>query len=203
MLLAAAKKLGNPKLATLATRVRLDAFKKVEELNQNERAQELKARDIEEHGAKIADLSANIDQLAKDIANLQAEIAEMQRQLKRAGEDRELENPDFQKTIADQRATKKLLTSALNVLKADAIKAETDSQKAYESFVKDTNKSIEEKSRELTNKTAEKADAEADKVATEEDKAAALNEQQQNENEKADLHKSCDFTLDNFDARQT
>merc|ERR1719359_2397582 len=143
MLLAAAKKLGNPKLATLATRVRLDAFKKVteqidgmvaalkqekaddikmkdfcvEELNQNERAQELKARDIEEHGAKIADLAANIDQLAKDIANLQAEIAEMQRQLKRAGEDRELENSDFQKTIADQ-ATNKLLTSALNVLKA-------------------------------------------------------------------------------------
>ena len=39
-------------------------------------------------------------------------------QLKRAGEDRELENSDFQKTIADQRATKKLLTSALNVLKA-------------------------------------------------------------------------------------
>ena len=31
---------------------------------------------------------------------------------------------------------------------------------------------------------------------------SALNEQQQNENEKADLHKSCDFTLDNFDARQ-
>jgi len=281
MLLTAAKKLGKPQLATLATRVRLDAFKKVteqidgmvaalkqekaddikmkdfcvEELNQNERAQELKARDIEEHGAKIADLSANIDQLAKDIANLQAEIAEMQRQLKRAGEDRELENSDFQKTIADQRATKKLLTSALGVLKAvyakksfvqksasqqpagpppppgfkkyeqssgaggvlgmleqiiadtetleaDAIKAETDSQKAYESFVKDTNKSIEEKSRELTNKTEEKATAEADKVATEEDKLSAENEQQQNQNENADLHKSCDFTMNNFEVKQ-
>ena len=43
---------------------------------------------------------------------------------------------------------------------------------------------------------------EVDKTAAEEDKVAALNEQQQNENEKADLHKSCDFTLDNFDARQ-
>merc|ERR1719182_941226 len=281
MLLTAAKQLGKPQLATLATRVRLDAFKKVteqidgmvkalkkekaddikmkdfcvEELNKNERAQELKARDIDEHGAKIADLTANIDQLTKDIAQLKAEIADMQVQLKRAGEDRELENSDFQKTIADQRATKKLLTSALNVLKAvyakksfvqksakqepagpppppgfkkyeqssgaggvlgmleqiiadaktleaDAIKAETDSQKAYESFVKDTNKSIEEKSRELTNKTEEKATAEADKVAAEEDKLSAENEQQQNQNENADLHKSCDFTMNNFEVKQ-
>merc|ERR1719399_1565013 len=106
------------------------------------------------------------------------------------------ENADFQSTIADQRATQKLLTNALNVLKAvyakksfvqksvrqepagpppppgfkkyeqssgaggvmgmieqiiaDAIKAETDSQKAYEAFVKDTNKSIEEASRAIT-----------------------------------------------------
>merc|ERR1719301_418525 len=144
VLFTAAKKLGNPRLAALASRVRLDAFSKVteqidgmvkdlkkekaddikqkdfctEELNKNERAQELKARDIDEHGAKIADLTANIDQLTKDIAQLKAEIADMQVQLKRAGEDRELENSDFQKTIADQRATKKLLTSALNVLKA-------------------------------------------------------------------------------------
>ena len=42
----------------------------------------------------------------------------MQTQLKRAGEDREKENADFQATIADQRETQKLLTQALNVLKA-------------------------------------------------------------------------------------
>ena len=42
----------------------------------------------------------------------------MQTQLKRAGEDREKENADFQLTIADQRETQKLLTNALNVLKA-------------------------------------------------------------------------------------
>ena len=41
----------------------------------------------------------------------------MQTQLKRAGEDREKENADFQLTIADQRETQKLLTNALNVLK--------------------------------------------------------------------------------------
>merc|ERR1712151_830244 len=46
-----------------------------------------------------------------------AEIAEMQVQLKRAGEDREKENKEFQMTVADQRATQKLLTAALNILK--------------------------------------------------------------------------------------
>merc|ERR1719331_524283 len=281
ILFAAAKKFGNPKLATLATRVRLDAFTKVteqidgmvkdlkkekaddikmkdfcvEEINNNERAQELKQRDIEGLDAKIADLTALIDQLTKDIAALQASIADMQTQLKRAGEDREAENADFQTTVADQRATQKLLTNALNVLKAvydkkafvqtkgkqepagpppppgfkkyeqssgaggvmgmieqviadaktleaEAIQAETDAQKAYESFVKDTNKAIEEANRSMTNKTEEKATAEADKTAAEQDKNSAMNEQQQNENQNADLHKSCDFTLNNFEVKQ-
>merc|ERR1719161_1259369 len=87
-------------------------------------------------------------------------------------------------------------------LEAEAIKAETDAQKAYESYVKDTNKSIEEKTRDITNKTEEKATAEADKVAAEEAKETAMNEQQQLMNENADPHKSCDFTLKNFEIRQ-
>merc|ERR1719482_566684 len=37
--------------------------------------------------------------------------------MKRAGEDREKENKEFQTTVADQRATQKLLTAALNILK--------------------------------------------------------------------------------------
>merc|ERR1719388_623526 len=78
-------------------------------------------------------------------------------------------------------------------LEADAIKAETDAQKAYESFVKDTNASIEEKQRAITNKTGEKAEA----------KSTALNEQQELKNEEADLHKSCDFLMKNFEARQS
>merc|ERR1719183_1743557 len=144
MLYAAAAKFGNPKFSAIASRIKLAAFGKLiedidgmvkdlkqekaddikqkdyctEELNNNERAQELKARDIDGLDAKIADLASTIDQLAKEIAALQAEVAEMQKQLKRAGEDREAENADFQTTISDQRATQKLLTNALNVLKA-------------------------------------------------------------------------------------
>merc|ERR1719238_201505 len=93
------------------------------------------------------------------------------------------------------------IVAVTKTMEADAIKAETDAQKAYESFVKDTNASMEEKSREITNQSEEKAAKEVDKTNAEEDKVAALNEQ--HENEKADLHKSCDFTLENFDARQT
>jgi len=279
VLLKAAKKFGNPKLSALANRVRLDAFARIvedingmvtallkekaddikhrdyctAEINQNEHAQELKARDINALDASVADLTSTISQLQKSIADLESQIHEMQVQLKRAGEDREAENSDFQTTVSDQRATQKLLTSALNVLKgfyekksllqtkqepagppppagfktyekqggsggvlgmleqiiseakqleADAIKAEADSQKAYESFVKDTNKSVEEKNRDLVNKSSEKAQAEADKTAAVENKDVASSEQQQNMNENADLHKSCDFTLQNFEVRQ-
>merc|ERR1719183_3207616 len=254
ILYAVAKKTGHPRLATLATRVRLDNFKKVsEEIDGMIADLKMKKRDIEQMEAKIADLTASIEELTKAIAALQAEIAEMQVQLKRAGEDRELENKDFQNVVADQRETQRLLTNALNVLKgfyekaflqtsqkqpagpppppgfkkyekssgsggvmgmleqiisetktmeADAVKAETDAQKAYESFVKDTNAAMEEKTRDITNKSEEKATAEGDKVSEEEALATALNEQQELMNENADLHKSCDFTLDNFDARQ-
>merc|ERR1719379_3046342 len=111
-----AKKTGHPRLATLATRVRLDNFKKVTEEIDGMIA-DMKKRDIEQMEAKIADLTATIEALTKAIAQLQAEIAEMQVQLKRAGEDRELENKDFQQVVADQRETQRLLSSALNVLK--------------------------------------------------------------------------------------
>ena len=67
--------------------------------------------------AKIEDLESTIDQLTKAIDTLKSEIAEMQVQMKRAGEDREKQNKEFQMTVADQRATQKLLAAALNILK--------------------------------------------------------------------------------------
>jgi DNA repair exonuclease SbcCD ATPase subunit len=277
----AAKKFSNPRLNMLASRARLDAFTKVkaaidemiaallkekedeikhkdfctEGLNNNERETELKQRDIDKLDATLAELTSKLDTLTKELATLESEIKEMQTQLKRAGEDREMENSDFQKTVADQRATKELLTKALDVLKkvfdkkflqlsakkstqpagpppppgfkeykqssgsggvmgmieqiirdtetleAEAVKAETDAQKAYEEYVKDTNGSVE-KTRMITDKTSEKAEAEEDKTATSEGKETATSEMQQLMNENADLHKACDFTLKNFDVRQ-
>jgi septal ring factor EnvC (AmiA/AmiB activator) len=89
----------------------------VEEFNTNELQTEKKERAKQDLTAKIEDLEMTIKQLTEAIDQLKAEVAEMQVQLKRAGEDREKENKEFQMTVADQRATQKLLTAALNILK--------------------------------------------------------------------------------------
>jgi len=278
----AAKKFNDPALSTLAVSARLDAFTKVkksiqdmvdklikekedeikhkdfcvEELNNNERDTEMKERDKADLEAKIDDLGMQIDTLAKEIEALKAEVAELQVQMKRAGEDREKQNKEFQVTVADQRATQKLLAAALNILKgfyekaalvqksaskqavgqapppgfksyeknaasggvmgmmqgiiddakameAEAIRGEEDSQKAYEEFVKDTNTSIESKTKDIVSKSDMKAKAEGDKVEAETELEATMGEIEQLMNENADLHKSCDFTLKNFELRQT
>merc|ERR1719299_160325 len=77
----------------------------------------MKERDKADKKAKIEDLEVTIDQTSKAIEGLKLEIAEMQVRMKRAGEDREKENKNFQMEIADQRATQKLLAAALGVLK--------------------------------------------------------------------------------------
>jgi len=142
VLSTAAHKLSSPRLATLATQVRLDAFTRVkkaiddmiaqllvekadeikhkdfcvDEFNTNQLQTEKKEREKQDLIAKIEDLEMAIEQLTKAIETLKAEIAEMQVQLKRAGEDREKENKEFQTTVADQRETQKLLQTALGVL---------------------------------------------------------------------------------------
>jgi len=139
----AADKTHNQALSALAMTVRLDAFEKVkkaisdmvaaltqekadeikhkdfcvEEFNQNQLATEKKTRQKEELDASIDDLNMNIKQLTADLESLASQISEMKVQMKRAGEDREKENKEFQMTVADQRATQKLLQAALEILK--------------------------------------------------------------------------------------
>jgi hypothetical protein len=282
LLKSVAKKVGNPRLATLAEAVQLDAFTRVkkaiddmvtqllkekedeikhkdfctDEFNTNELQTEKKTRAKEDVTAKISDLEMTIKQLKEALEALNSEISELQVQLKRAGEDREKQNKEFQMTIADQRATQKLLAQALNVLKgfyakkakaaasllqqepagpppppgfeaykknaaaggvmgmiqqiindakameAEAIRAEEDSQKAYEDFVKDTNSSVEEKNRDIVHKSEVKAKAEADLVQANDDKEAVMLELEQLGNYKGELHESCDFIVKNFEIRQ-
>merc|ERR1719262_2055998 len=213
LLSAVANKLQNPRLATLAVRVRLDAFTRVKKA-----------------------------------------IDDMVAQLLKEKED-EIKHKEFQMTVADQRATQKLLTAALNILKgfyekkakallqtsepagpppppgfeaykknaaapgvmgmiqqiindakameAETVRSEEDAQKAYEDFVKETNASIEEKSEDIVNKSESKAKAETDLVEAKEDKEATMLELEQLANYKAELHSSCDFVMKNFEIRQT
>merc|ERR1719246_365142 len=133
LLSKAANKLQSPRLAALAVKVRLDAFVRVkkviddmvtallqekadeikhkdfcvDEFNKNQMETEKKERQKSDQIAKVEDLEMQIDALTKAIDTLKAEIAEMQVQMKRAGEDREKENRDFQTVISDQRATQK------------------------------------------------------------------------------------------------
>jgi len=139
----AARKLNRPELSTLAIKVRLDAFTKakamikemietltkeqadevqkkdmcIDEINKNEASAEAATRDKDEAIEKVEALTATMDTLTKEIEALKKEVADGQTAMKRAGEDRELENKDFQLTIADQRATQKVLTTALDILK--------------------------------------------------------------------------------------
>merc|ERR1719191_1682878 len=88
-------------------------------------------------------------------------------------------------------------------MEAEAIRGKKTSQKAYEDFVKDTNTSIEAKTKDIIAKGEMKAKAEGEKVEAETEHESVMGELEQLANENADLHKSCDFTLKNFELRQT
>merc|ERR1719310_2065299 len=95
------------------------------------------------------------------------------------------------------------LIDEAKALEADAIRSEEEAQKSYEDFVKETNASIDKKSKEITTKSEEKAKADSDKTKSEDKRDDILTELEMLTNEAADLHKACDFTLKNFDTRQT
>jgi len=142
LLRAVANKLNSPRLSAIATKVRLDAFTKVkkaiddmvgqllkekadeikhkdfcvEEFNSNQLQTEKKDREKEDLLALIEDLELTIKTLTNEIATLKSEVQELQVQMKRAGENREKENKEFQQTVADQRASQKLLGAALSIL---------------------------------------------------------------------------------------
>merc|ERR1719162_57030 len=142
LLSSVAQKLHNPRLSTLANQVKLDAFTRVkkaiddmisqllkekedeikhkdfcvEEFNTNQLQTETKEREKQDLLAMIEDLNLTIETLAAEIDTLKSEIAELNVEMKRAGEDRDKANKEFQQVVADQRASQKLLTAALKIL---------------------------------------------------------------------------------------
>merc|ERR1719265_1080626 len=133
----------SPQLVLIMTSVHLDAFTKViaeidkmtaelkkqqqdeveqrdwciAELNKNNLTMEAAYDKQAALMQKIEDLTSAIEQMKKDIEAKTNEIAEMQTQIKRASEDREGENADFQTTVNDQRITQMILTKALDRMK--------------------------------------------------------------------------------------
>jgi len=220
----------------------------IAELNSNERDTASKNRDRHDAEVKVEDLRVTIDTLTEEIEALKAAIAEAALELKHAGENREKANAEFQTAVADQRATQKLLTAALDILKGfyekaalaqvsseqpkfkkfeknkksggvmgmmqgiiddakaledEATHDEEKGQEAYEAFVVDTNDSLDAMRKAMTDKTAAKAKAEGEKVETETELEGILGTLKGLAAAASDLHKQCDYTLKNFDTRQS
>jgi len=128
---------------TLAMKIRLDAFTKVkqaiddmvaellkqqedekkkkdfcvESFNESEKQTNDNERQKTDLETLIEDQTMKINELHEQIETLKAEIGEMQVGMKRAGEDRDKENKEFQQTVAEQRGTQMLLEKCLGVLK--------------------------------------------------------------------------------------
>jgi peptidoglycan hydrolase CwlO-like protein len=142
LLQAAAARTGSKTLANMAEHAKLDAFTVVtgeidkmvgalkkemaaesehrdfcnDEISKNEASQKATEDTLADLEAELESLDADIDTLKKEIKTLTEQSTEMKVQIKKASEDRESENQVFQQTVADQRATKALLTRALHRL---------------------------------------------------------------------------------------
>lgn len=143
LLLEEALALGSPRLSQLAVSMRSDVFAKIKvaidqmvtqlkaekksdvehrdfcisELNQNEKQTDegydtKKALEI-----KTDDLNMMITNIGEEIAAAKAEVADNKLQIKKASQNREAENFDYQTTISDQSATQAILKKALQKLK--------------------------------------------------------------------------------------
>merc|ERR1719379_2999166 len=209
--------------------------------------------------AKIEDLRKTIAQLTEDIKTSKDTITETLKQMKRAGETREVENFDYQKVVSDQAITQAILTKALERMKevyallqqpgaphiqtsatrtdpgngpaafkkmeknaggkrvvamieeviADAKKtedeahaSEADAQTAYEGLVKDSNKSITQLTTSINDMTVSLAKAHEDLTMSESDLAGTFQELTGLNDYSQSLHKTCDYTLKNFETRQ-
>merc|ERR1719253_2060262 len=83
------------------------------ELSSNQKGQDEANKNVKDLEVNLADMAATIDTLKKEIAVLENEVAETNTAIKRASEDREAENHEFQQTVADQRATQMVLAKVL------------------------------------------------------------------------------------------
>merc|ERR550514_1526550 len=109
--------------------------------------------------------------------------------MKKASENREQENKEFQETIADQRATQAIFKKAggggamaliENIIadsvkvEKDAIAAEQDAQIAYEGFIKDNNAAIKAKQEAIVTDERAEAQDRIDETNDETDKRGTI-----------------------------
>lgn len=134
----------DPRLMALSVSMRVDVFAKVKEnidktvtalkeeqkeerkqkddcvtsFQENEKNQAEKVELSDDLKHTIATLGTSIGELTEAISTLKEEIAESQKEMKRASQNREKENHEFQTTVTEQRATQAILKKALDKLKS-------------------------------------------------------------------------------------
>ena len=96
----------------MAEEVEFKAFC-TKELNENEKSTYANSEEKEDLEAKIEQLAVRIKHLTEEIDDAKEQIADTQVEIKKASQNREKENADFQTTVADQRATQGILKKAL------------------------------------------------------------------------------------------
>lgn len=284
IILNAAKKTGNPQLTLMAMALKDDVFAKVKEvidklvqqlhveqqddvaqrdiciddLNTNKKDLAAKFSEKSDLETKIEDLTLLLEKTGDEVAQAKAEIAETQVEMKKASENREKQNHDFQTTVTEQRATQELLKKALKKLAAvykaaaltqvkaaaatarksgqapppgfgeykkaggangvmgmieniineskqievEATTQEGEAQKAYETFIKDSNSAVDALFRANADRMEALSKADAEKILAKADLDKANKDIDALNAFKDTTHSTCDFLLKNFEVRQ-
>merc|ERR1719473_609652 len=90
-----------------------------------------------------------------------------------------------------------------DAMEKEALQDELQAQQAYEDFVKETNAGVLACRQEIMNKSDAKAKAEGEKTETEVALDTTMDQLSSLAAENMDLHGQCDFTLKNYDTRQS
>lgn len=89
------------------------------------------------------------------------------------------------------------------MMEAEILNCEQQSQETYEGMVKETNKSLTANQAALVNQNQSISRNEQELMDAEADLKDTSTQLEQEANEAADLHSECDFVLKNFEVRQT
>merc|ERR1719207_65439 len=252
-----ASKTHNPALVQLSAAVQLDGFEQVKkamnemiadlkqeqadevkhkdfcntEFQANEMENISKAQDKKDLIAHIGILEDKNETLTTTKATTEDELAQLKVEIQQANIERVDNNKEFQQTMADQKATRKILGKALDrlqqfyadkaliqkksqtlILKKQAPPVQVTEYKKHgdaagvtvmlENFIAESNALMAAKMEAIVNLGKELAATEQDLITAETDLQNTIDDMEEIAATVADLHSACDFVLKNFDLRQ-
>merc|ERR1719326_1687303 len=191
-------------IEALAKRI-AEAQTEVSELQVNlQRANEDRSMENKEFQKTVADQTMTVAILKKALDKLANyyDLLQTQAAAKQTPPVPQMEYSKSSGAEGVMQMIEKLIGEAQTMTK-DAISAESDAQAAYEQTIADTNDSVAALTKEIATKTKNKAEAEKDKLQTGADIVDTVKELEGLAKYNGELHTECDYTLKNFDVRQT